>query len=188
LVLFPAPLQGHINPMIQLGNVLHSKGFSIIIIHTKFNSPDHSKYPHFTFCFIPDSLSEGEASTSDITGLMKQLIINCAEPFHQCLINLLSDASEEPVACLITDTIWYFTQDAADRLKLPRIAFRTTSICSFLAFDALPLLREKGYLPKKGTFPATLSKYELIIIRLLSLWLCFCNESENQHLDMTRES
>lgn len=153
LLLFPAPLQGHINPMIQLANLLHRRGFSITIIHTKFNSPDISKYPHFTFRFISDGLSEAEASTSDLVVLFQRLLTNCVEPFRKCFSNLLlsdSDAhEEEPVACLITDTTWYFTQELADRFNLPRIAFRTSSVCSFLAFDALPLLRDKGYLPKK---------------------------------------
>ncbi|KAL3523915.1 hypothetical protein ACH5RR_016749 [Cinchona calisaya] len=151
LVLFPVPLQGHINPMIQLANILHSKGFSIIIIHTKFNSPDHSKYPHFTFHFIPDGLLEHETSTSDVPILLKQLNLNCVSPFRDCLASLLSDANDEPVACLIADTIWYFTQDLADSFKLPTIVFRTTSICSLLAFHALPLFHEKGYLPKEDS-------------------------------------
>lgn len=155
LLLFPAPLEGHMNPMIHLANVLYSRGFNITIIHTKFNSPDISRYPHFTFCLIPDGLSEAESSTSDIVVLFQRLLINCVEPFRKCFINLLlSDAlhQKEPVACLITDTTWYFTQELADRFNVPRFAFRTTSVSSFLAFDALPLLRDKGYLPKKGSF------------------------------------
>lgn len=152
LVLFPVPLQGHINPMIQLANILHLKGFSISIIHTEFNSPDHSRYPHFTFYVIPDGLLEYEASTSDLSILIKQLNLNCVSPFRECLASLLSDVNKEPVACLITDSIWYFTQDLANSFKLPRIVFRTTSVCSFSAFHALPIFREKGYLPKEGSF------------------------------------
>ncbi|KAL3521155.1 hypothetical protein ACH5RR_019304 [Cinchona calisaya] len=154
LVLFPVPLQGHINPKIQLANILHSKGFSICIIHTRFNSLDHSKYPHFSFHFIPDGLLENdEFSTSDVTVLLRQLNVNCVGPFREILASLLSDneTHELPVSCLITDSIWHFTQDVADNFKLPRIAFRTTSICSFLDFHSLPLFRQKGYLPKQDS-------------------------------------
>ncbi|KAJ0102927.1 hypothetical protein Patl1_06490 [Pistacia atlantica] len=73
LVLFPLPFQGHINPMLQLGNILHSQGFSITIIHTNFNSPNPSNYPHFTFHFIPENLSESEASTTDLAVLVQLL-------------------------------------------------------------------------------------------------------------------
>ncbi|MFS7958048.1 putative cytokinin 7-beta-glucosyltransferase [Helianthus anomalus] len=33
IVLFPMPFQGHINPMFQLANILHTQGFKITIIH-----------------------------------------------------------------------------------------------------------------------------------------------------------
>uniref|UniRef100_A0A5B7C220 Uncharacterized protein n=1 Tax=Davidia involucrata TaxID=16924 RepID=A0A5B7C220_DAVIN len=149
VVLFPVPLQGHINPMLQLGNILHSKGFSITVIHTKFNSPNQSKYPHFTFQPIPDGLSENQAVVSS---LFTVLNINCVAPFRDCMTRLL----EEPIACLITDALWHFTQAVADSLGLPRIVLRTSSLSSFLAFAAFPLLRKNGYLPKQGAFLALL--------------------------------
>ncbi|KAL2558163.1 UDP-Glycosyltransferase superfamily protein [Forsythia ovata] len=152
LVLFPLPLQGHINPMIQLANILHHKGFNISIIHTKYNFPNLSKYPHFTLYLIPDGLSESEASTTDIILLLKLLNEKCVEPFLDCLARLLSDDADDPIPCIITDAIWYFTQAVADNLNVPRIVLRTSSVGSLLAFAALPLLQDKGYLSWKNTF------------------------------------
>ncbi|KAJ9160236.1 hypothetical protein P3X46_025657 [Hevea brasiliensis] len=151
LLLFPLPLQGHINPMLQLANILYSKGFSIIIIHTKFNSPNPSKYPHFTFRSIPDGLFEHETSTADVVHLVTLLNIKCIRSFHDSLIKLLLDVKEEPIACLITDADWYFTQAVADSMKLPRLVLRTSNISSFLVYAALPLLLEKGYIPIKDS-------------------------------------
>ncbi|KAL8512741.1 hypothetical protein ACS0TY_019031 [Phlomoides rotata] len=37
LIIFPLPLQGHINPVFQLANILHSRGFSITILHIKLS-------------------------------------------------------------------------------------------------------------------------------------------------------
>lgn len=150
LVLFPLPLKGHLNPMLELANILHSKGFSITIIHTHFNAPNSDDYPHFTFHPISDGLSEGEASTGDILHLLLLLTVNCVEPFRDCLARLLSNVSEEPVACLVADAIWHFSRLVADSLKLPTIVLRTSSASSFLVFGAFPLLREKGYLPIQG--------------------------------------
>uniref|UniRef100_A0A5B7AX51 Putative UDP-glucoronosyl/UDP-glucosyl transferase family protein n=1 Tax=Davidia involucrata TaxID=16924 RepID=A0A5B7AX51_DAVIN len=149
LVLFPLPLQGHINPMLQLANILHSKGFSIVIIHTNFNSPNPSNFPHFTFQPIPDGLLESsEASTTDVLALLSLLNVTCVSPFQECLARLLSDVlEEEPIACLITDAMLHFTRAVADSLKLPRIVLRTGGVSSFVAFAAFPLLLEKGYLP-----------------------------------------
>ncbi|KAG8390062.1 hypothetical protein BUALT_Bualt01G0044300 [Buddleja alternifolia] len=130
--------------MIQLASILHSKGFTISIIHTQFNSPNPSNYPHFTFHLISDGLSETEKSTKNVSLLVKLLLANCVEPFRDCLAQLLSE--DVHVTCLISDAIWYFTQAIADSFKLPRIVLRTSNACSFLAFTALPLLQDRGYL------------------------------------------
>ncbi|KAB2084925.1 hypothetical protein ES319_A05G366800v1 [Gossypium barbadense] len=152
LLLFPLPLQGHVIPMLQLANLLYSKGFSITIIHTCFiSSPKYpSKNPHFTFHSIPNGLSKSECSNADnLVSFISLLNANCAEPFRDCLVKLLSDVSDEPVAGLISDSTWKFTDSIAKSLQLPRFVLRTTNISSFLALAALPLLQEKGYLPKQ---------------------------------------
>ncbi|KAI3427704.1 uncharacterized protein J3R85_009275 [Psidium guajava] len=151
IILFPLPLQGHITPMLQLANILYSRGFSITIVHTYFNSPKSSNYPHFNFQPMPDGLLEGQASTVDFIALVALMNVTCVGPFRDCLARLLSDASEDRIpCCLITDPVWHFTQAVADELRVPRMVLRTSSISSFLAFCALPLMREKGYLPLQG--------------------------------------
>ncbi|KAK5795532.1 UDP-glycosyltransferase 76F1-like [Gossypium arboreum] len=147
LVLFPLPLQGHINPMFDLANILHSRGFSITIIHTTFNSPNPSNYPHFTFRIISEDLPENNRCTKDLIAFVSMLNAICGLPFRDCLADLLSDTSEEPIACLISDAILYFTQDVANELKVPRMVLRTGAASSFCVFSSFPLLREKGYLP-----------------------------------------
>ncbi|MBA0666117.1 hypothetical protein Goklo_002568 [Gossypium klotzschianum] len=150
LLLFPLPLQGHVSPMLQLANLLYSKGFSITIIHTCFiSSPKYpSNNPHFTFHSIPNGLSKSECSDADnLVALVSILNANCADPFRDCLVKLLSDVSDEPVAGLISDSTWEFTDSIAKSLQLPRFVLRTNNISSFLALAALALLQEKGYLP-----------------------------------------
>ncbi|PIA57852.1 hypothetical protein AQUCO_00500046v1 [Aquilegia coerulea] len=152
LVLFPCPLQGHINPMLQLATLLHShyqRILSITIVHIHFNSPNSSKYPDFTFLPISDGLSPSQ-STKDVIALLSLLNHNCANPFRECLINeILSQQNEPPVACIISDAIMHFTQSVADSLQLPRIVLRTSSPTNFVIFAAFPLLRQRGYLPIK---------------------------------------
>lgn len=133
--------------MLQLANILHSKGFSITIIHTTFNSPNPSNHPHFTFHSIDENLSKDEKSTSDIAAIVQLLNKKCAQPFHDCLAQLLSDVSEDPISCLISDAILYFTQAVANQLKLQRMVLRTGGATSFRVFSAFPLLKEKQYLP-----------------------------------------
>ena len=66
-------------------------------------------------------------------------------PFRDCLAKLLSINLEDPIACLVTDAGWYFTQAVADGLKLPRIVLRTSNVSSFLVLTSLSFLRERGY-------------------------------------------
>ncbi|KAL1559414.1 UDP-glycosyltransferase 76F1-like isoform X1 [Salvia divinorum] len=147
LIFFPLPLQGHISPMLQLANIVHSKGFSITIVHLKLNPPNPANYPHFTFCLIEDGLSEIEESfNTDLISFLA-LLNNKYEPLKQVLLQLVADTSCDPVACLISDAIFHFTTEVCKSLQLPRIVLRTGGVCSFLAFAAFPLLLQKGYLP-----------------------------------------
>ncbi|GAB4851567.1 hypothetical protein Ancab_030969 [Ancistrocladus abbreviatus] len=149
VVLFPIPLQGHLNPMFQLANILQTKGFSISIIHTQFNAPNPANHPNFTFHLIADGLLESEASMRDGIGLFMTLNNKCQVPLRDCVSKMLSDDGEDPVACLITDVFWYSSQPIADSLKLRWLVLRTANASSFVSLAALPLLKEKGYFPAK---------------------------------------
>ncbi|XP_077238868.1 UDP-glycosyltransferase 76B1-like [Tasmannia lanceolata] len=147
IVFFPCPLQGHINPMLQLATLLHSKGFSITVIHTQFNSPNPSNYPNFSFEPISDGLQE--ASAKDFMALFVALNIRCEAPFRDCLVRILSENKRDSIVCIISDASFHFTQSVANHLKLPRIVLRTSPASCFVAFAKFPLLQQKGYLPIK---------------------------------------
>ncbi|KAL9412180.1 hypothetical protein AB3S75_045744 [Citrus x aurantiifolia] len=184
LILFPLPFQGHINPMLQLANILYSQGFSITIIHTKFNSPNPSNYPHFTFCSIQDGLSETEAFTTDFVALISVLHVKCAAPFQDCLAKLLSNAEEEeeePITCLITDATWFFTQDVAESLKLPRIVLRSLSVSSSLVYAALPVLSQKGYFPIQDSHDLEAPVPELLPLRMKDIPVIETRYQETLH-------
>lgn len=145
LVLLPLPFQGHINPMLQLANILHSKGFSITILHTRFNAPNPTNYPHFSFLSIPDVVDENisVSSIESVLNFLEYLNEKCVNPIKECLSRLMLE--DEGVTCLITDAQWFSTQSVADELKLPRIVHRTSSVSSFLLFAAFPVIRDMGY-------------------------------------------
>ncbi|KAK9061128.1 hypothetical protein SSX86_018308 [Deinandra increscens subsp. villosa] len=148
IILFPLPYQGHVNPMLQLANLLYSKGFSITILHTNFNKPKTSNYPHFTFKFILDNDPHDERySKLPLQGMgsfARVLLFNeCGadELRHQLELEL----SEKDVSCLVTDAYWYFTQSVADSLSLPRLVLRTTSLFCFPVFGSISLFHDLGY-------------------------------------------
>ena len=80
--------------MLHLGNVLHSEGFSITIVHTHFNSPDPSIFPNFPFCYIEDTPSEAELPPSEAFDTVVYLNTSCWDPFQDCLSEIMVDASE----------------------------------------------------------------------------------------------
>ncbi|KAK4403333.1 UDP-glycosyltransferase 76F1 [Sesamum angolense] len=148
LLFFSLPLQGHMTPMLQLADILHSKGFSVTFIHTKYNSPNPSNYPHFTFQPISDNLSEAETSGLSVFDLAYLINVKCVAPFRDCLDQLFSGSSEKrPFAGLISDPALHFTREVAKSFQLQRFVLRTSGVSAFRTFSSFPLLQEKGYLP-----------------------------------------
>ncbi|GJZ78989.1 zinc finger, CCHC-type containing protein [Tanacetum coccineum] len=138
IILFPLPFQGHINPMLQLANILHSQGFSIIIVHIEYNP---SNYPHFTFKPITDRFFETESNISpdaDPVVYLNYLNETCVGSFKECVVELLAESDDEgSVCCLITDAGFYFPQAVANELSIPRLVLRTSSVASVLVYGAL---------------------------------------------------
>ncbi|XP_076904768.1 UDP-glycosyltransferase 76B1-like [Bidens hawaiensis] len=171
IILFPLPFQGHINPMLQLANILHTRGFKITIIHAEYNSPNPSNYPHFTFKPIKDHFSEiAHQLSTNRNGayFVEYLNKSCVDPFRDCLAGMLAEPCEERVACLISDAGFHFTQVMADDLKLPRIVLRTSSLGCGLAYGALPFNSKTNwfYLTKEDSdYEASLPEYPLLRIK-----------------------
>lgn len=147
VVLFPAPFQGHINPMFHLASLLHARGFSITIIRTNLDSLDPKNYPNYHFVSVPDGVT---ASTDDVVAQIFSLNDSCEAPFRDQMSRMRLESGGEPIACVVVDVLLYSVQAVAKRLGLPTLVLRTGSAASFNMFVAFPLLWEKGYLPIQG--------------------------------------
>lgn len=151
IIMFPLPYQGHINPMLQLANILCSKGFNITILHTNFNAPKTSNYPHFTFRSILDDDPQDERfsniASHGLGSFSRILLINQygGDELREQLKLLLASGKDEQVSCMITDALWHFTQSVADSLNLPRLVLRTSSLFCFLIYASMPLFDAHGY-------------------------------------------
>ncbi|KAK6122116.1 hypothetical protein DH2020_044141 [Rehmannia glutinosa] len=122
VVLVPYPFQGHITPMLQLGSILHAKGFSITIAHTKFNSPNPSNQPKFTFLPLSDNLDGYDTSFYNILNAISVMNKNCESSFEEYIVGM-----KGKVGCIIYDSIMKFVDVVANKLKLPTIVLRTTT-------------------------------------------------------------
>lgn len=153
VVLVPCPIQGHINPMLQLGTILYSKGFSITVAHTNFNSPNPSNHPNFNFLLVPDVLNEFQSSSGDMMAVVLRLNDNCKAPFQECLAQLMKQhkTQDEVISCIIYDEIMYFAESVANQLKLPSIILRPLSANFFISRNALLQFKAGGNLFLTGT-------------------------------------
>lgn len=153
LVFVVYPFQGHINPMLELATILNSKGFSITIVHTEYNSPDHSKHPDFSFVSIPEGLSQTILSSGrDFATTFLAFNKNCEASFQQYMEKLLEvENPQDRVACVVYDGLMHFAQVVADRVKLPGISLRTSAAATLLAFAVFPHPQEQGYISFQGT-------------------------------------
>jgi len=142
VVLVPCPFQGHINPMLQLGSILHSKGFSITVVHAQYNSPNPSSHPDFSFLSLPDTSSDHNILAGDGVAFVLQLNAKCKARFREC--------SDDGIACIIYDEFMYFSEETAKDLNLPGIILSTASASYFIARTALIQLKTEGQIPFPG--------------------------------------
>lgn len=163
VVLVPFPAQGHVNPMMQLAKLLHSRGFHITFVNTEFNhrrlirSQGHefvNAFPDISFETIPDGLpSSDRDATQDIPSLCDSTQKNCLGPFKELLLRLNSSTEVPSVTCIVLDGVMGFGRKAAEDLGIPQVQFWTSSPCSFMVYLHFDELLKRGIVPfRDGNF------------------------------------
>ncbi|KAL4326978.1 hypothetical protein S245_042475 [Arachis hypogaea] len=177
LIVIPPPLQGHMTPMLQLATILHSKGFSITVVHTKFNSPDPTNHPDFTFVSFHDGLSDSyTVSSKNFIHISSYLNTNCVTPLKEILVRIIK---EEKISCVIYDGLMHFIDSVARELNLPTMLFRTTCATNYLSYHWLPTLQRNGYLPLQDSSCVCMEMVEgLEPLRFKDLLIFNLGESE----------
>nr|XP_016466961.1 PREDICTED: UDP-glucose iridoid glucosyltransferase-like isoform X1 [Nicotiana tabacum] len=144
VVLVPYPFQGHLTPMLQLGSILHSQGFSVVVAHTEFNAPDYSNHPEFVFHSMNDGLQGRDMSMPSIEN-MHDLNENCKAPLKNYLVRMMEDDGDE-LACIVYDNGMFFVDDVVTQLRIPSIVLRAFS-ATYLHSMLTILQKPDKYLP-----------------------------------------
>ena len=160
-VCVPFPAQGHINPMLQLAKLLHSRGFHITFVNSEFN---HRRLirsrgeeavkglPDFQFKTIPDGLPPSDSDATQVVPLLcDSTRRTCLTPFLELLAKLNSSSELPPVTCIVSDGIMNFCTKAAEVIGVPYVQLWTSSIVSLLGYLHYRELAERGIFPFKGT-------------------------------------
>ncbi|CAN6205399.1 unnamed protein product [Urochloa humidicola] len=163
VLVFPWPLQGHINCMLHFATGLAGAGVHVTFLHTEHNlrrlARDPSSAaasPRLRFLSVPDGLpNDHPRSVGDLMELDASLQAT-ATGAYRSLLSSLSSASDAaaggfpPVTCVVADGLLPWGIDISQELGIPALSFRTSSACSFLAYLSVPELFRRGELP----FPA----------------------------------
>lgn len=157
VLIFPLPLQGHMNSMFKLSELLCLADIHVTYLVTVENHArllqntdivsKYTKYPGFRFQMLPESVSTGNALPIDIVLYLHESL-KTAKTFLRDL--LMGKAQTKPVTCLITDGLMKFTLDVGEETGVPVIYFRTVSACSFWAYFCADRVVEAGDCPFKG--------------------------------------
>ncbi|XP_066394854.1 myricetin 3-O-rhamnoside 1,2-glucosyltransferase UGT709G2-like [Miscanthus floridulus] len=161
VLVFPFPVQGHINCLLHFATGLAAAGLRVTFLHTDYNlrrlgrDPPAPGSPRLRFVSVPDGLPDGHPRSMRGFGeLMESLRTKCSVAYRALLASLRAPSADAdaadvfpPVTCVVADGLLPFGTDIPEELGVPAIAFRTASACSFLAYLSVPKLLELGQLP-----------------------------------------
>ncbi|KAI3470815.1 hypothetical protein Pfo_027478 [Paulownia fortunei] len=153
ILIFPIPLLGHVNSMLNLAELLclsdlhvtillfdyiHSRLLGHGSLHSRF-----SRYPSFRVATISDGLPVDHPRVGE-------RILDTVVRLKESTDALNDGGARRRVTCLIMDGTLSFTIPVVEEMGIPYIFFRTTSACCFWSFFCIQEIIDAGEVPLKG--------------------------------------
>ncbi|XP_057981757.1 7-deoxyloganetic acid glucosyltransferase-like isoform X2 [Malania oleifera] len=162
VLVFPCPIQGNVNSMLKLAELLSFAGLTItflnsdychrrLLCHTDILTR-FSRFPGFRFETCSDGLPADHPRSGDrMMDVFYSLEANGGPILKELLISgRLSSDGRRPVTCIIADGVLACAVDVAKDLGISLIFYRAISACFFWAAFCIPQLIEAGELPFTG--------------------------------------
>ncbi|XP_011076757.1 7-deoxyloganetic acid glucosyltransferase-like [Sesamum indicum] len=161
VLIFPLPLQGPVNCMLKLAELLCLGQIQVTFLNTLHIQERlrnctgaevyFKRYSNFRFDTVPDGLPEENPRTADEIWNLLQSIDAVAVPIFRCMVTsgVYGPGSENPVTCIIADGIFTFAAGIAGEIGVPLLYFDTISPCGLWTYLCLPKLIEAGEFPFK---------------------------------------
>ncbi|WCJ19737.1 7-deoxyloganetic acid glucosyltransferase [Euphorbia peplus] len=156
VLIFPLPVQGHINSMLKLAEILSLANLKVTFITTQHNhdrltrftdfETRFNKYPEFELKTVPEFLPIDQSLGTLLVDIIKSTDLVVKPVFRKSIIM----ESSPPVTCIIMDGILAFVSEVANEFRIPVIHFRTISACAFWAYYCIFDIVEAAQLPVKG--------------------------------------
>jgi hypothetical protein len=185
VLIFPLPVQGHVNTMLNLAHLLSLAGLNITFLNSDYN---HNRlllytnilarfacFPGFQFKTISDGLPNDHPRAGDrVMDLFGAVDLVTKPLFREMLYSgQLNSVTGQSVSCIIVDGILSFPIDMGNEVGIPVIHFRTISSCCFWVYFLIQDMIEAGELPIKGnyshspTFICKLVKVQIYIFKFI---------------------
>lgn len=157
ILIFPLPLQGPVNSMLKLAELLCLGGLHVTLlvtdhihhrlqrhsnIHTRFQC-----YPGFRIRTISDGLPEKHPRGDKFLELIESLRTNTKPLFKEML-----QSCGTGISCVIADGVLGFPCDVANDVGIPIFSVRTISAACLWVFFSLPQLIHSREIPFQGEF------------------------------------
>ncbi|XP_057863978.1 (R)-mandelonitrile beta-glucosyltransferase-like [Cryptomeria japonica] len=153
-VIVPFPAQGTINPLINLAQLLSSRGVFITFVNMEWSHKCMSKAAHnddeptFKFLTNPDGLPPDHGRLANLAEYVIA-VEHLGPVLEQHLLSSLSDGKTPPITCIITENFMSCTHQVAKKLGVPRVIFWTLCAASSIAQCNAKLLLSRGHIPVK---------------------------------------
>ncbi|XP_057870200.1 UDP-glycosyltransferase 85A8 [Cryptomeria japonica] len=151
-VMVPFPVQGSINPLMQLAHLLSEKGFYITFVNTEWCQrrmldADEQAPLGFRFLSIPDGLPAEHGRLTDLVDYLSALE-NLAPVLEHHLVATLS-GDVPPITCIIGEGFMSCTYQLALNLRVPRVVLWTMCAALSISQFKAELLLSQGHIPVK---------------------------------------
>ncbi|KAL1535728.1 7-deoxyloganetic acid glucosyltransferase [Salvia divinorum] len=163
ILIFPIPLQGHVNSMLNLAEILCLSGLHVTILlsdyshdrllrHASLDSR-FSCYTGFRVATISDGLPDDQPrSGKRVVDIVKSLQEVGRPQFRRLMVSTdaMSDGGARPrMSCLIMDGIMSFPIPVAEEMGIPFMYFPTISACGLWPYFCIQEIIDAGELPLK---------------------------------------
>ncbi|GLJ08757.1 hypothetical protein SUGI_0095200 [Cryptomeria japonica] len=150
-VMVPFPVQGNINPLMNLAHLLSSRGVFITFVNTECShnrmSTAAAESSKFKFLVIPDGLPPDHGRFSKLPEYLNALE-KLGPILEHHLLCSLTDGTP-PITCIISVNFMSCTYEVANKLGVPRVIFWTMCAASSIAQCNAHLLLSSGHIPVK---------------------------------------
>ncbi|XP_042016646.1 7-deoxyloganetic acid glucosyl transferase-like [Salvia splendens] len=160
ILIFPVPLQGHVNSMLNLAEILCLSGLHVTILLSDYthrrllrHASLDSRFSRYATAFRVATISDGLPDDHPRSGhRILDIVLSLKEvggPQFRRLMESSDGGGRQRVSCLIMDGVFSFAIPVVEEMGIPFVYFRTISACSFWPYFCIQEIIDAGEVPLK---------------------------------------